>query len=351
MANDRQPLMNLRFPAGVGPLDNILEGYQRYQAVLAALDFGLFDFLDRKGAGDRNEIAEGIGINGIFSRDFLSILVEAGLVSINGERYRNTQATMDFLLPGSPFYQGDVIRNVARNTSWNNLATTLARKEFSQGNGGVSNAPSPSFISALGQKALRGELQSVTQTVFGWKGFQKARRILDVGGGHGLYTIALCQVNPELRAVVLDQAGVVETARSYIANHGLDDRITAETGDICADSIGSGYDIVLISHLLYKFRKNLEPIFETVYDSLNPGGLFVSNHWFCAPDCAVEDSAVQGLAKALQSFGHPLCREEEFDRLFDEKGFEGVTTTSAMTAFGPTRLQLAVKRENQPGMP
>lgn len=348
MTNDRQLLMDLRFPQGIGAVDGILDGYRRYQALLAALDLDLFEFLDGKGAVNRNGIAEGIGINGMFCRDFLNVLVEAGLIAFDGEQYRNTRTAMDFLLPGRPFYQGDVVRNVVRNSSWSDLTALLIRKEPVQGKSGASSGPSAAFISALGQTALRGELQTVTQAIAGWRGFEKARRMLDVGGGHGLYAIALCQANPRLQGVVLDQAGVVATTKRHIADHQLEGRVTAVVGDVCGGSIGSGYDIVFTSHLLYKFRKNLGPIFDAAHASLNPGGLFVSNHWFCASGCTVEESALQGLSKAMQSFGHPLCREEEFDRLFAEKGFDIVTTTSAMAAFGPTRLQLAEKCREQP---
>lgn len=344
MTNVPQSLMNLRCPEGIGTIDGILESHQRYQALLAALDLGLFEFLDSKGPGNRNEIAEGIGINSLFSHDFLNVLVEAGLITLDGELYGNAKAATDFLLRGSPFYQGDVVRSVIRHSSWSDLGAALTRSEPTQGKGSRSAGPSTAFISALGQRALRGELQAVTRAISNWRGFREARRILDVGGGHGLYTIALCQANPLLKGIVLDQASVVDSTTRYIAEHGLTDRITAVAGDICSDSIGSGYDIVLISHLLYKFRNNLAPIFETVRASLNPGGLFVSNHGFSAPRCTTGESAVQGLSKALQSFSHPLCREEEFDRLFDEKGFSIVTTTSAMTTSGPTRLQLAERR-------
>lgn len=349
MTNIQQPLMQLRSPQDIGAVDGIIEGYQRYQVLLSSLELGLFEFLDSKGSGTRDEISEGIGINGLFAHDFLNVLAEAGLIALDGEHYRNAGVAKDFLLPGNPFYQGGVVRNIVKHSSWSDLTAFLTRKEPAQGSGGtLSPGPSAAFIDALGQKALRGELQSVTQTITRWSGFAKARRILDVGGGHGLYIIALCQANPHLTGVVLDQADVVDTTKRTIANHGLTDRISAEVGDICGDSIGAGYDIVLISHLLYKFRKNLAPIFDAVCVSLNSGGLFVSNHWFCFPECAVGESAVQGLSKALQSFGHPLCREEEFDRLFAEKGFDIVTTTSAKTTFGLTRLQLAEKRKEHP---
>lgn len=346
MTNDLRLLMDLRCPPGIGAIDGIIEGHQRYQVLLAALDLGLFTFLDRKGLGTYNEIAEGIGINGMFARDFLNALIEAGLITLDGKQYRNTPAATDFLLPGGPFYQGDMIRSAATNSSWSDLCSALTRTEPAHGKGNTAAGPDATFIAALGQKAMRGELQDVTQAIVRWRGFGKARRVLDVGGGHGLYTIALCQANPGLRGVVLDQAGVVDSAKCTIANHGLSDRITVEIGDVCADSLGTDYDIVVISHLLYKFRRNLAPIFDAVHASLNLGGLFVSNHWFCVPGCDAEESAVQGLSKALQSFGHPLCREEEFDSLFAEKGFDVIITTTAMAKFGPTRLQLAEKRGN-----
>lgn len=345
MTNDRQSLMNLRCPPGIGVIDDIVEGHQRYQALLAALDLGLFEFLDTKDGGDGDEIAAGTGINGAFVRDFLNVLVDAGLVARDGERYRNAPAAKAFLLPESPFHQGDVVRNLTRNSSWSDLSAALLRKEPWQGAAGATTTgPGAAFIAALGQKALRGELQAVTAAIAAWRGFGNARRILDVGGGHGLYTIALCQANPHLKGTVLDQAGVVETTRRYVAGHGLADRITVEVGDVRAGALGAGYDIVLISHLLYKFRENLRPIFDAVHGCLEPGGLFVSNHWFCATDCLPGASAVQGLSKALQSFGHPLCREDEFDRLFTGTGFEIVAMGSALTTFGQTRVQLAEKR-------
>jgi N-acetyl-gamma-glutamylphosphate reductase len=40
--------------------------YQIYQALAAAVELKLFDFLENEGACDRKFIAEGIGINGCF---------------------------------------------------------------------------------------------------------------------------------------------------------------------------------------------------------------------------------------------------------------------------------------------
>lgn len=334
-------LMNLKLPNGIDKIDRVMEGFQVYQTLLAALDLGVFDYLDQQGPCDRHKISEGTGINGMFSKAFLATLVELGLVTQQAETYTNTKAATDFLLERSPFFQGEWIRNAAQGNSWNNLADALRRDQPQADN--FSAGPSASFINALGQRALRGELQAVTETISNWNGFYNAKTVLDIGGGHGLYAIALCQTHPHLKGVIYDKPHVIDATRLQIEKYQMHHRLSANSGDICEDSLGSEYDIVIISHLLYKFRKNLGPIFDKVAACLNPGGLLVTNHWFCAEGCVIETSGISELAKALQSFGHPLCHTQDFDRLFVQKGFSIVSTTAVPTAFGYSRLTLSVK--------
>ena len=52
-----------------------------------------------------------------------------------------------------------------------------------------------------------------------------ARRMLDVGGGSGAFSIALCTRNPRLRATILDFPAVVDVARTYRHESGLGARL------------------------------------------------------------------------------------------------------------------------------
>ncbi|NLA75838.1 MAG: methyltransferase type 12 [Deltaproteobacteria bacterium] len=336
-----QSLMNLRLPAGIEKIDRVIEGYQIYQALLSAMELGLFEFLNDKGPSDRNIIAQGIGINGMFSRDFLDTLVDSGFLARNDEKYINTKAATDFLLAQSPFYQGDWIQNATKSSYWKELTTLLRREHPAMDN--FNTGPSSTFMDALAQRSLRGELQAVTEAISSWKGFYGDNNLLDLGGGHGIYAIELCQAHRNLKGVIFDKPHVIDTTLRYITEYQLQERLSVQSGDICSDNIGTGYDIIIISHLLYKFRKELGPIFDRICASLNPGGLLVTNHWFCATGCVSESSGVQELAKSLQSFGHPLCHVEEYDNLFHKKGFKIISTSTVPTSFGPSRLNLAVK--------
>lgn len=58
-----------------------------------------------------------------------------------------------------------------------------------------------------------------------------ARRLLDVGGGHGLYSIELCRRNPELLATVFDSSRALDVAREQIGAVGMDERVRVQAGD------------------------------------------------------------------------------------------------------------------------
>lgn len=339
----QKPLMDLSMPAGISKIEKVVQDYQIFQTFLAAVNLGLFDYLSQKGAADRKVIAEGIGINGMFSRSFLDTLVEIDLLSKQDENYQNSAIANDFLVSGSPFYQGDWVKNIGCGNQWGNLEESLKREKPEIKKTG--SGPSEAFLNSLAETSLRGELQAVTKAIAGWSGFAKAKTLLDLGGGHGLYAIALCQANPNLKGVVFDKPDVTQITQKYIDKYQMSSRMSTRGGDICTDGFGSGFDIVIVSHLLYKFRKELEPFFEKVYKALNPGGLLVTNHWFCAPGCTAEGSSVRELAKSLQSFGHPLCHIEDFYKIFENKGFKLILKSDIPSTHGTSFLQLAVKGE------
>ncbi len=347
MIGANQSLMSLEVPTGIEKLNYFAEGFQKFTVLEAALNLGIFAFLAKHGPCNREKIAEGCSIQGMLLRPFLSCLIDMELLHQDNEQYCNSKIAEDFLLVGSPLYQGEWLRNVKQSSHWSDLAAALQRTEPKESATGAGHGPSASFIDALGQRALRGELQAVVQKIAAWQGFSSAAKMLDIGGGHGLYAIALCQKNPGLHAAVLDKNNVLKVTARNIEHFCMQNRFVLMEGDICAGNYGNGYDIVLISHLLYKFRKNLEPIFEKVRECLNPGGLLVTNHWFCASGCTPEKNSVTELAKALQSFGHPLCHEDEFNKLLADNGMSPLAMQIVPTPFGPSRLIMAVKKDGR----
>jgi predicted O-methyltransferase YrrM len=81
-----------------------------------------------------------------------------------------------------------------------------------------------------------------------------ARRLLDIGGSHGLYAAAICRKRPPMTAVVFDLPKALDHARELARREGIDDVVEHRSGDITRDEPGSGYDTALLSLILHHFQ-------------------------------------------------------------------------------------------------
>ena len=81
-----------------------------------------------------------------------------------------------------------------------------------------------------------------------------ARDLLDIGGSHGLYSVALCRKYPALRATILDLPSAIEQAAPLLAREGMGDRVRHEVGDARTADLGvATYDVILIANLVHHF--------------------------------------------------------------------------------------------------
>ena len=113
------------------------------------------------------------------------------------------------------------------------------------------------------------------------------RSLLDVAGGSGAFSITLCQRYPELCATILDFPNVVEVARGFIAEAGLDDRITTVGGNAIESDWPGGRDVVLMSYLLSAVGEgDFDALFDKALQALKPGGLFVVHDFMLDDDRA-----------------------------------------------------------------
>jgi SAM-dependent methyltransferase len=105
---------------------------------------------------------------------------------------------------------------------------------------------------------------------------EKARRLLDLGGSHGLHSMAFCKRHPQLTATVMDLPEALANTGGAIAKAGLSDRVSLRHGNFLKDPIGEGYDVVLLFEIVHNhtFEENQELI-KNISRALNPGGVVV----------------------------------------------------------------------------
>ena len=335
-------LASFKVPRGLKAIDDIAAGYKAYQVMITAIDKGLFDWLDENGKSTGEEISMALNINGMFIRSFLQSLVDMGMLTCKNDRYANTGLATNFLVSSKLCYQGDWLGNISgKGSKWVSLYAALSMDKPDADD--LYERTNREFVKTQAECSVCGELQAVTKTIMKWEGFSNAKRILDIGGRHGLYAIALCQANSGLKAVVFDKPETIPFTAEYIDWYSMKGRISVQGGDILHDYPGSGYDIVIISHLLYKFGKDLPAIFSKVSECLSPGGLLVLNHWFCSPGCSMPPGGLMELDKSLNSFGHPLCHPDDFTASLEECGFTVLSIRDIPSVYGDSKLYTATK--------
>lgn len=130
-----------------------------------------------------------------------------------------------------------------------------------------------------------------------------ARRLLDLGGSHGTFSVALCKRHPQLNAVVYDLPVAVAGTEDAIAAEGLTGRVAVQHGDYLADDIGEGYDVVLCFFLFHNHREeDNRRLVAKVGTAIKPGGMVVV-HEFLRNEPPDAFNALYSLAFFMYSAG------------------------------------------------
>jgi ubiquinone/menaquinone biosynthesis C-methylase UbiE len=127
------------------------------------------------------------------------------------------------------------------------------------------------FILAMHNMALAGRAAALADRV----DLRGKRRLIDIGGGPGSISMALCERNPRLSATVFDLAPTIEIARETIARLGMSRRVGTVVGDWNKDEFGSGADVVLMSNVLHGPADLAAMKLAKARRALVPGGMLI----------------------------------------------------------------------------
>jgi predicted O-methyltransferase YrrM len=113
--------------------------------------------------------------------------------------------------------------------------------------------------------ALAGRAKNVAPVLAARLDLSGVDQILDVGGGTGIYSIALLQKHPRLRARVWDRPEVLKVAAEMAVAYGVTDRLELLPGDMFADPVPTGAQVILLSNILHDWDV---PTCQTLVDRL-----------------------------------------------------------------------------------
>jgi 2-polyprenyl-3-methyl-5-hydroxy-6-metoxy-1,4-benzoquinol methylase len=102
-----------------------------------------------------------------------------------------------------------------------------------------------------------------------------ARAMLDIGGAHGFFSVALCRRHPQLRSTILELPQAIKHAAPLLAKEDLGDRIDYQEGDVLMTDLGAGrYDLVFLAAVVHHFDDATNrQLVKRVAQALRPGGI------------------------------------------------------------------------------
>jgi len=326
------------------PLYEIMQGSEKCLLLFTAVELGVFNCLETPKTAETT--AGELKTDLKLTVKFLNSLVAIGLLTKQNCLYCNTFLASAYLVRKSPFYQGNLLSLMkkGRQQRWSKLGDCL-REGLTVPDEKQEKVFDRGFTLAMAEGAMRGGLQEALKIVSSLPEFPNATKLLDLGGGHGLYGIGFCQINPKLQSFVFDMPAVLEITREFIAKYQMQDRVHAIEGDFTRDDWGGSYDIILASDALYKPKELLLPVLQKVKDSLNEGGIFITKQWTINKErTGPVTTVLWDLMVSLQnSFPFYTYNDKEFVSILEEAGFSRIEVFDTSTASKPSCIIVSRK--------
>jgi SAM-dependent methyltransferase len=258
------------------PVLELIGGFRAAKFLMAATELGFFEVLAEAPA-DLGVLATRTGLTRRAARICADAMVAVGLLHRDGDTYRNSAAAAAYLTGATDVDLRPFVRFSDRISypAWTRLAHAL---RHGAGDSIVDRDPALVTIFSEGVEAVNaapaaGLAASVD--------FRAHRRLLDLGGGTGSWSIAVVRANPHLSATVFELPQVAGIARRRIAERGLSDRIGVATGDVRTSDLPTGHDCCLLANVVHCFSpSDNKRLLENVRRAVEPGArLLLADYW------------------------------------------------------------------------
>ncbi len=153
------------------------------------------------------------------------------------------------------------------------------------------------------------------------------KRLLDIGGASGTYTMAFLRKNPRLTAVIFDLEDVIPMSVERLSAEGFLDRVEPVAGDFYRDELPKGCDLALLSAIIHQNSReeNLE-LYRKVFRALDPGGrLLIRDHIMDESRTSPPGGAAFAVNMLVNTSGGDTYTFREVKESLEQAGFTDVT--------------------------
>lgn len=326
---------------------DFMVGYRATKAIMVASNLGLFFQLDLS-----DGTVSDISLRLKCSERHIGILLEAlstlGIIEKSGSVYRNTSLSREWLHP-------DGIHSLSNNyryqeylsPAYARLSQTIREGSPAQSLGELIKQ-NPCFLDAY----MRG-MEEIARAVAGHLdeiiGPKDIRSVLDVGAGHGLFSISMIEKYPNSVATMVDFREPLNYARRNAKHLLTTGRVRFMEGDYHAIKFGeSEFDIALLSHVVHDESpaENIS-IFKKIHTALAPNGLlYVHDFMTSVIGHSSTFSSLFSLHLASYTISGRVYPESEILRWLEDVGFVFEAGWHVPSELHPGTKILVAKKEH-----
>lgn len=235
----------------------LIDGKWTTQALGVAAELGLADHLSR-GVNELDAIAAASGCDRAALRRLLRALVCLGLVTESGAgRFDLAPAGALLCEDAEPSLHSWALWSARYHWQWwgrlgHSVRTGESARKLVTGHAGYGQLGEDAQAAAIFNRAM-GEITRLIAGAVSQAGdFAPARRVADVGGGHGELLAAILAAHPHLQGVLFDLPHAIEGARSRLAEAGLASRCELVAGSFF-ETVPAGCDAYVLKSVLHNW--------------------------------------------------------------------------------------------------
>lgn len=324
-------------------LKPVVYGIKLAQLLITAEEIQLFDRLS-SGPAPAQRLASDLHLEEVYLRRVLNALVASSILLLSDDSTYSISGDWSTLIPGGQFSQNGYLRyaHVVKQC-WGDLTSALRDEDVRKRNAslitGGNDVATRAFIDAMDANARSGARQIASEWDF------SNHRILDVGGGSGIYLIEVTSVSEHVRGVVFDLPSVTSIAEERIAQAGLNENIVAISGDY-NDTLPEGVfdDIVLFAVVHQQGPNKNKKLLRRIYEQLENGGrLFVTSFFTNEHGTAPPFAAYFAVEMTVMIPGGQVYTNAEMESMLKDAGF--VEVKKIENILSPATLYIAKKPE------
>jgi len=292
-------------------------------AMLAGMQLDLFTPL-KYGPMTAEQVAAAIGVGPAKLKPLLYALATAGLLTVEGKLFANTEVPNRFFVRSSPCcmlgaqeHYSDLWQALLKTAESIRTGLPQAKHDYSS----MSSDQLERYIRNMHPETLGYGRDLVARF-----DLSSCCTLLDVGGGSGGLTTAVVEALPHIQATIVDLPTVTPITKHLIEEAGVGNRIQVVAADVARDPLPGSYDVAVLSAFLQVLspddaRRSLKNIGRVV----NQGGSIYIRGLGIIDNSRTSPPDLVGFNLVFINYydeGQAYTEQEHMDWL-TEAGFEG----------------------------